>query len=166
MPQPSHIYAFDAENFLSVHNTFRRLHEGDHEGALVLLLHLLNDVAGAIVIMGDTEAQASDPLRPIPTPFGEIFCLFPRLDHRRHDAHGTGVQDRRNQMIRNPWNPHDRRYARATRERHLGFQDVEADAPVLHVEDDELGPCIAGDLAEPRGEELRRHDAVHGVSLS
>lgn len=78
---------------------------------------------------------------------------------------GPRVQDRRNQMIGDALNPHDRGDAGAAGEPHLGFQDVDADAAGLHVEDDEIDPSIRRDPAETGGEEFRRHDAVGRASV-
>ncbi len=54
-------------------------------------------------------------------------------------------------MSRDAGNVRDRGYAGAAGERRLGFQDVDADAAVLHVEDDETGRRIGGDPVETGG---------------
>ena len=64
-----------------------------------------------------------------------------------------------------PGNPHERRNPNTARKSHLGFQDVDADAAMLHVEDDEFGAGVSGDLAEPRREEFRRHDAIDDAAF-
>lgn len=65
---PTHIDAGDAQNLVGVVDPFRGLHEGGHEGALILLPHHLDNVAAAIAVMGDAEAPASHAFRAVPAP--------------------------------------------------------------------------------------------------
>ena len=46
------------------------------------------------------------------------------------------------------------------------LSDVDADAAMLHVEEDEIGAGIGGDLAKPGREELGREHAVDGLALA
>jgi len=54
-------------------------------------------------------------------------------------------------MIGDPGNPNDRGYAGTAGEPYLGFQNVDADAAMLHVEMMKSPPRIGGDPAETGG---------------
>ncbi len=145
---------------VGVFHSLGGFHESDRDGALVLLTHLLDDIAAAIVVVGDAEAQTAHAFGTISAPLGQIFGLLSGLDHRRHDPHGAGVEDGRNKVICNSGNPHDRSDAGPAGEGHLHLQRIHTDAAVLHVENDEVGPGVSGDPAEPGREKLRRHETI------
>ena len=74
-----------------------------------------------------------------------------------------GIEHRRDQVIGKAGHADERGDAGAAGERELRLEDVDADAAMLHVEDDEVGAGIRCDLAEARREELGGEAPLGGL---
>ena len=93
------------------------------------------------------NAGAAAALRRIARARDDVRGLVRRADHRHHDAHRADVERAGDEVIFAARHAHHRHDRRAPAQRELRLQRLEAEAGVLHVEQDELS---AGVLAELR----------------
>src|SRR5829696_4913086 len=164
MPEPPDIDALDGKDGVGVLDAGARLDQGDDKRALVLVDHLGDHVATGIVIMSDAEAKSAHAFGTVTAEGGQLLGLLPCLQHRHHDAHGSGIEHRGDQVVGEAWDTHEGSDSRAAREGELRLQVVDADAAMLHVEEHKIRAGIGRDAAKARREELGGEDAIGCLS--
>ena len=147
---------------LDIGDAARGLDQRDDQRALVRDAHFRADIAAGVIVMRHAERRAAHALRRIAAPRGDLPRLRPGLEHRHHDAHRAGIENRRDQVVVTARHPRHRHDIEAARSRDLHLDRLDPDAAMLGVEQGEIGPGRVERRHQPRGEKLERHRAVHG----